>query len=57
MRSTLRRHSVAAMTDDLLLANLSQGAPMIAALLGIAVVVWLVSRVRSRRPSDRSDDG
>jgi hypothetical protein len=44
------------MTDDLLLANLSQGAPMIGALLGIAVVVWLVSLVRSRRPSDRSDD-
>jgi hypothetical protein len=44
------------MTADLVLANIQQGAPMMGALLAIAVIGWLFYRMTSRRRSDRSDE-
>jgi hypothetical protein len=41
------------MTADLFLANIQQGAPMTAALLGVAGVGRLVWRVSSRSGSGR----
>jgi hypothetical protein len=56
MRSAWGRPTVAAMTTDLFLANIQQGAPMMAGLLAIAGVGWLFYRVTSRRRSSRGDE-
>jgi hypothetical protein len=56
MRRPAAASTVAAMTADLFLGNIQQGAPMMAALLAIAGVGWLAYRVTRRRRSDRSDE-
>jgi hypothetical protein len=56
MRSASCRRSVAAMTAELLIANLDQGGgPMMGVLLAIALVVGLVYLMRGRRRADRDE--
>ena len=45
------------MTAELFLVNIQQGAPMTAALLGVAGVGRLIFRVSSRRGSGRDPAG
>jgi hypothetical protein len=56
MRWPAAASTVGAMTADLFLGNIQQGAPMMGALLAIAGVGWLLYRLSSRRRSERSDE-